>query len=557
MVRGAVRNLEAEAHVQEERPVKREPSRAGPVRALLWSALAGVTLFVALLDLLPPTARDALIHHLAIPKIWLLSGGFVETPWAYFSYYPMNLELVYWAVLALGADWAAQFIHHGFGLLTAGLVYLHVAKRRGRGWALFGALLFLGTPMVMRLGASAYVDLGLAFFMTAAALSLIQWGETAQSRWWVLSAAAAGLALGTKYQTLIGFPPLAAAVLCLGLRRGEAAGRACGRTVLYFALAGLVFSPWAVKNVVLTGNPIYPLFNSLFGLPALMSGDMYTDVFTQRHFLYGESLPWMLMIPVRFFFQGRDFTPQFFDGVLNPLLLLLPLCALWPPRLKNRPVETVPLALSALYWILVVGFKAPLARYLTPVLPILAILSVYGLAGLWDRPAGGGLRGAARAILVITVAGLLLVNGAWALDFWRHKDPWPFLTGRVDRQGYLTEKLDHYPAMTYINTHLPRDVRILFIYAGSRGYYCDRPYFYQTWFSGEILRPVLEKAKSGQDVRDALAARATHLLTRDRLLRQYLHGQYPPEKVRLVADFYKRFLVERFRARGYTVYEIR
>ena len=35
-----------------------------------------------ILNLTPPISRDALIHHLAVPKLWLKHGGFYEIPWA-------------------------------------------------------------------------------------------------------------------------------------------------------------------------------------------------------------------------------------------------------------------------------------------------------------------------------------------------------------------------------------------------------------------------------------------------------------------------------------------
>ena len=39
-----------------------------------------------ILNLTPPISRDALIHHLAVPKLWLNHGGFYEIPWAEYSY---------------------------------------------------------------------------------------------------------------------------------------------------------------------------------------------------------------------------------------------------------------------------------------------------------------------------------------------------------------------------------------------------------------------------------------------------------------------------------------
>ncbi|MBU4463422.1 MAG: hypothetical protein KKB05_05715 [Proteobacteria bacterium] len=33
---------------------------------------------------------------------------------------------------------------------------------------------------------------------------------------------------------------------------------------VFFAIALLVVSPWFIKNYILTGNPIYPLFDQVF-----------------------------------------------------------------------------------------------------------------------------------------------------------------------------------------------------------------------------------------------------------------------------------------------------
>jgi hypothetical protein len=55
------------------------------VTSLLYIIIPGFLIAEILLNITPPISRDALIHHLAVPKLWLLHGGFYETPWANFS----------------------------------------------------------------------------------------------------------------------------------------------------------------------------------------------------------------------------------------------------------------------------------------------------------------------------------------------------------------------------------------------------------------------------------------------------------------------------------------
>ena len=104
--------------------------------------------FLILLASVPPVSRDAMTHHLAVPDLYLRHGKMVELPHLSFSYYPMNLDLLYWAALAIsGKDIVPKYIHLAFGLMTFCLVFFHVKPRAGRGFALLGAFLFLSLPV--------------------------------------------------------------------------------------------------------------------------------------------------------------------------------------------------------------------------------------------------------------------------------------------------------------------------------------------------------------------------------------------------------------------------
>jgi 4-amino-4-deoxy-L-arabinose transferase-like glycosyltransferase len=532
------------------------PSAAGRTAfAVLLVLLLAAVAWISALDFLPPLEKDSLIHHLAVPKLWLKDGGMVDRPWLVYAYYPMNLDLLYLIPLALGVDWGAKFIHFGFGLLTAGLLYCHLTPRLGRNWGLLAAVLFLTTPAVMRLAASAYVDLGLTFFITAGVLALLRWHETHLTRYFVWSALALGLGLGVKYNGLIGLPVLTLWAMALASRQNRSAGRVFLTGSVYALLALAVFSPWAIKNYLATGNPLYPLFSGFFGQAASDQSGQSFGVFTLRNHYFGESLWENLLVPLRIFFSGRDFDARFFDGVLNPFLLLLPPLALIRPRAP----ELRPLAGFVVYWILVVLFQSLFViRYMVPVLPVLVILSVYGLKEIKDFVDRRVLSGLKAGIWVLIPILFLALNANWAHGFWQNREPWPYLTGRESREAYLSRHLDHYPAMAYLNSHLPETARVLLLFVGSRGYYCDRDYLYSAHFSGDILRPIMDGATSSEDIRRGLKALGvTHVLTREGMLVDYLRENWPPEKTALfgrqVVDDWENL----FSANGYTLFRIK
>ena len=163
-----------------------------------------LVLTMLIMSAVPPVSRDALTHHLAVPKLWIQHGGIHEIPHLPFSYSPMNLDLLYVIPLLLGNDIVPKYIHCFFGLATAFLIYAYLRKRTPPAYALLGALLFLSTPVVVKLSISVYVDLGLVFFTWASIDYLFKWHRTSfQIKYLLLSAICCGMGLGTKYNGLL------------------------------------------------------------------------------------------------------------------------------------------------------------------------------------------------------------------------------------------------------------------------------------------------------------------------------------------------------------------
>jgi 4-amino-4-deoxy-L-arabinose transferase-like glycosyltransferase len=314
-----------------------------------------------ILGSVPPVDRDGLTHHLYIPKLWLQHGGIYEIPKIPFSYYPMNLDLLYTIPLYFGNDIIPKYIHYFFALLTALLLYWHLKKRLGRNYGILGALFFLSVPIIVKLSITVYVDLGVVFFTTAALMSLLHWAENNFSvRFLVLAGSCCGLAAGTKYNGLIAiavFTLLVPIIYQQNAPKEKQSNSKALRSGLIFAFVTLAtFSPWLMKNYMLTGNPIYPLHNSLFQKLDTPNTDQQfvaevkttdtpqqltsknSNAFISRKILYNETWWQALLLPVRFFLEGQDDNPQFFDGKLTPFLLLLPALAFLrrPSEIRQR-----------------------------------------------------------------------------------------------------------------------------------------------------------------------------------------------------------------------------
>ncbi|MCG6895268.1 MAG: glycosyltransferase family 39 protein, partial [Desulfobacteraceae bacterium] len=517
-----------------------------------------------------PVSRDALTHHLAVPQIYLRQG-ISELPWLKFSYYPMNLELLYAIPLKFGNDILPKYMHFSFALFTAALLYYHLRRRLNDRWGLFGVLLFLSLPVIFKLSISAYVDLGLVFFSFAAILSLLLWVER-DLRWGylLLAAVSCGLALGIKYNGLIVWFLLTLLVLgaadrCKRHPISEPKAEDLSRTVgaltyamVFFFVAGLLFSPWMVRNSLWTGNPIYPLFDGLF-----VSGT-HREASSLSHFVlrnqnYGETWWEIALIPIRIFFQGQDGNPKFFDGRLNPYLFFLPAAAFMGYRQEPLflRIEKAALTVFAIFFILLAFFLRDMRiRYLAPIIPPLVVLSVYGARnGVdWIRKLSNPTWrkiGFGAAVLAV-VAGIGL-NAAYIIGQFQIIRPVEYLLGGADRHAYIERHRPVYPVFRYANAHIPEPSRILGLFLGDRGYYLQR----EIVFRERIFKEAVENATSFEDVASHLKhQKFTHLIIRQDLFYRWIDDNFDEVQKERLRHFMERGCRMLFFRNGYGLFQI-
>ena len=534
-------------------------------------ALAGILVIEVILCLMPPVSRDALIHHLAIPKLWLRHGGFFETPWTLFSYFPMNVDLLYLLPLLFGNDRVPAFIHLLFGWGTGYLVYRYLKDQAGKVWGLLGLLLFVSTPMVIRLSITAYVDLGMIFFTTASVLAYLRWrdGGYEDVKWLLLAAVCMGLAAGTKYSALISWLFLSGAV-CFLYARDTGKQLQAIRWGLIFSLVALVtVSPWLVKNLVLKGNPIYPLMDNVFSFihggretaaflaaGGVERGEGYS-LLRSRTLVYGEEIWQILLLPLRICFEGRDHSPQHFDGILNPLFALAIPFAFVGSRKGHRCFFLLFMVIVFSLSVLVVDLRI---RYILPTVPFMTILAVMGIRNGTEWLAGRrqtALRLAGVAVF-FAVALLLAANLVYLGHQFKGIRPLPYILGEESHDEFLSRQVGSYPATAYVNRELPDDAVVYLLYTSGRGYYLDRDYIYHVGLEAAIVKAMVRSSADAATLAAFLRSLGgTHLLVRDELLMKALEDNFPDETVRGVLEKLALCLTKVYESNGHAVYEIR
>ena len=540
-------------------------------------------LWIILLASVPPVSRDALTHHLAVPKLWVESGGIHERPDIVFSYYPQLLDVFYMLPVALGHDIAAKYLHFLFALLTALLIFLFVRRRIGPSWAALGGLLFLTLPLIVKLSVTVYVDLGLVFFTTAALFSVATWLEdTGRTRWLVLAGVCSGLALGTKYNALVSFLVLSLLLPFFYLYRREDQHaeqlNAVKFGVLFVALSMLVFSPWLIRNYSLTGNPLYPLAQGVFAHDAgvLTSSDEATDAdahvravlrerslnkekplgpLLTRRLVHEESLPYTLMIPLRVFFEGQDDNPKYFDGRLNPFLLVLPLAFLVLAKRSGFRHRDPPLfgAYALLIIVLVFLLTDMRLRWIATIVPPLVVLATYGLWAIHEQLAKRlGPTPWVNAATGLIIGIYFVPNLLYAHALFGKIDPVPYVTGKQDYATYVRQHRPEYAAIAAANQIVPPGRKILGLYLGNRRYYFSA----DAILVNEVFTSVAERSASGNAIADRLLDLGySHLVVHTGLFRQWLSSADAGTAARVTAFTGSR-LEELLFEGGYGLYEI-
>jgi hypothetical protein len=522
----------------------------------------------SILCLTPPIARDAIIHHLAIPKLWLKHGGFYEIKWSVFSYYPMNVDLLYIIPLYFNKDFIANFIHMSFGVATGLMIYYYLRNKISQVAGLLGMLVFLSTPMVILLSTQAYVDLGLTFFTTVSILTFIRYrdGEFREFKWLFLSATAMGLALGTKYNALIAWFFLSTAIVFVYSKDTKEQCKAVQCGFIFFLISFLIFSPWLIKNEILTGNPLYPLFNGIFNLNkitgqegsySVVNGDNYRGIFQFREMMYGENFRDTLLIPIRYFFQGQDNVQRYFDGVLNPVLIILPPFALMD---KSFSRDKLFFASFAAFFIIMATFlDQTRIRYILPAIPVLCILTVIGFINIfnWGKTLSFPLRTILTTIIISVFIVLISRNFLYLKNHYQTISPMNYVLGKESRDEFITRHISSYPAIKYINTQTQQNAKIRIILLAGRGYYLDRDYEDDASMGMSFIGNLVAASGNDKTFQSHInSLEFTHLLMRTDLYLKYLYDNYSSETINRFLRKMNKATEIIYNENGYTVYRL-
>ncbi|MBU0729568.1 MAG: glycosyltransferase family 39 protein [Proteobacteria bacterium] len=470
--------------------------------------------------LLPQIARDSLVYHLALPKLYLQQHLWYEVPQNIYSYFPGMVEAAYTIVMGLGGDYPA-LIHFGYGILVL-LSTIRLGKIIGirEEYIFIPVLALLATPLFWQEMTWAYVDLASSFYWTTAVVCFFRWRMQRQKRDVFLLGFAVGAALCCKYTNIILLPAVLLAILVAFRERTRQPVKEIAATIFFFlSVALLAVLPWWARNLYLAGNPLFPFFWELF--PSQSNGWDSQRALLFHLFVdfYGDAektIMSYLLAPFKVFWAGEEGNPVLYDGQLG-LFYLLTFPFLF---LSWRSKEIRYLAGLSVIYLLYWTFSSQQARFLLVLLPIMSVMICRLMQFFYLKKDGTAARRKktiprqmiAFGFVGLVAGGILLNIYSTVSAFIKGDYPYCF-TEEKRKEAYLATNLGYYEMYQYINKNLPESAHLFLVMTGNHGFYLKRDYFSDAVFEAHTFSSLLKNSPDAGSFIQALQDRGwTHLL---------------------------------------------
>jgi hypothetical protein len=511
---GAARSLGSRALRARFRP--QQLSFDGIVRGYT-ATLCGLTLALTFgRDLTMPslfTGYDTYQYHWAIPALMLESHKLRAFPgWAHANL-PFGTEMLSLVALAFQAPFAALLVLDSFLLFAAIVLFVTVRRHFSTTAAWFAATTLTTVPLLIVYTSQAMVEPALIYFGLALLATLTAWmskaldGGELDWRLAALIGLLSGAAIATK---LMGIYYVPAVVIALAIGVAAAANartsgvarrtalRESAATLMAFALGALaMFGPWALKNWLLLGNPVYPALQAVFGSPLWNGTRDQTLASTFASFgpKSGLTARWHLYALDLFVHQWRygegvGFAPGFMALFL--LAFASPFCWIalrrrWLAQPGRTRGGVVLLGVAALIMFSTAGLwtfsGALVERYALPYIMLANIVGAVLLAWAAERTHLPLARWLALTLL-LSICSLQ----AW-ISLFRpgysdspDRSPITLLLGQVSETEQLRDRvigvqpLEFWQMTDYVNQRLPRSGRLLMLGRGSGYFFEQRDY---------------------------------------------------------------------------------
>lgn len=410
-------------------------------------------------SLVPETFYDSLTYNIGLSQNWINHHRIFSTKFMHTSYYPLNFTVLYTVGVILKDEIVAKLMVFMLGLGMIFGTYAFCKKYFSARVGLAAALIFCTVPIIMNLSWKTTVELGLGFYEFLALFCFINWCNDDKDKWLYLCGFFTGVSIGGKY---ISFFTAVTIFLLIYIRQLFAAEKpdwlkSVKSSAVYFLIVLAVTSVWFIKNLIIVGNPLYPILWKFTS--QLKSADPGPIKYTLSNILL---FPWKYTMG-----QLQQ------ETIIGPVfLMLLPLLFSFF-RGVSRNIKLL-YVFSLIYIILWVVIGKAYCRFLASAVPALSIITAYYLVNM---PLSTAIRNITLNVLAVVLLGNIYYS---ALIMKSSMDPLGYFLGLQSKTEYLSVNRPSYPNPYYqtvvvLNEKLDKNAGVL-VLGECRGFFIERKF---------------------------------------------------------------------------------
>ncbi|MGB9597703.1 MAG: ArnT family glycosyltransferase, partial [Candidatus Poribacteria bacterium] len=415
--------------------------------------------------------------------------------------YPSLIETLYTLGMSLTNDLSASLIAWLFGFMMILSILSFCKRYLTIKIGLLSATALCVTPLFAKLSIGTLVDMAVGYYTFLAFYLILIYHNTNKQNLLILSSIMIGLACATKHSGLVPFVVLTIWLLILEIKRRKSHKHWLLHIIVFFLIAFLIPTPWYIKSYINMGNPTVVYFTKIFGGRNLLPSDDSNMIISWRYQQSFQSESAFANIKILKLLWRTFFNDVFFWSLGVFFLMSIPLLLMI--KRMNKSIKYGLLYSAVIFILYSVVTDQP--RLIVPAFPFLFISASYAFHWAFEK------NGSFAKILQIVVIIALLPN---IISIARASSlKYPVVMGLVSREQYLSNWVDIYDTIQYVNKNLGDDVRILTI--DPRGYYFDKPYIVGLQITQGFIR--FDGIKNEKEMMNLLKTYGiTHLLIKNK-----------------------------------------
>ena len=364
----------------------------------------------------PPVGGDQTKYR-SRTRIYAQAGGLVATPWSFWGAQQWLQNFLFAIAYAVRGENLARLLNATSGVLAALAVAMLVRRHFDRRLGVVAGALFFTMPMCWSLMVRAGADTSLVAYGALAVTAMLDWAGSQRGDDLRRTGLLAGLAGASKVMGLV--IPVIVVSASLGPRPPASARPASSPVARVRPARTRGAVPVHVRNVVETGNPIFPFGESIFpGRNWSTAGEAYVNVYYDQYRTREASqrgatpykgtevarFPWDLTMHPESFEngkrQGQDVSP--FILAFLPALVLLR---------RRRAAALAVAAMGLGYIVTIAGGAWAHPRYVLPGIALALAAATPAARALCGRHLFA-------AVVALTVAGNLALISRMLKPMW-------------------------------------------------------------------------------------------------------------------------------------------